>query len=92
MRYRDLPAPRPDRVLKNGTRILAHQPILYCYGCGGEFSATPGDYWQYPRDAEIECGECGDPLSLVVKRTVYEEVDLDVSGGGGEEAPQHGPR
>jgi len=76
MIYGQLPKPIPDRVLGGQIRILAQQPILYCDGCGGEYSANPGDYWQVPRHEEITCGECGDLLRLVMKRTIYEDVEL----------------
>jgi hypothetical protein len=50
--------------------IGRERPILLCVGeCGGEFSATRGDYFQLPADHIFEC--CDEPMRLVFKRTRY---------------------
>lgn len=50
--------------------------MLLCYGCGGEFSATHGDYsFRLPASHVLRC-ECpeGKPLRLVRKVVRYETV------------------
>jgi len=50
------------------------RPILYCDSCGGEWSATPGDYFMLPADYVFKCNTCGGvPMRLVTKRTVYQD-------------------
>ena len=60
------------RDLKNQTGANGPRPILFCAVCGSENSANSGDYWDWPDDHEFKC--CGKPMSLCIKRTVYEEV------------------
>jgi uncharacterized protein with PIN domain len=48
--------------------------FLTCLDCGGEFSATSGDYFMLDPDEVLECSECGGPLSLVTERKVQEIV------------------
>lgn len=72
IRVKDLPAPRPGHDLPDGGHVEAQQPVLYCEWCGGEYSANPSDYFAAPPDRVLEC--CEEPLRLVLKRTVYEDV------------------
>lgn len=65
MKYKELPAPRPDHQ---------QQPMLLCRGCHGEYSATPGDYFTRDPNEEITCGECGEHLELVDKTIKYVPV------------------
>ena len=48
------------------------RPLLFCYICGGEYSADRGDYFMIPANHVLTC--CGEPLALVVKKTVYEPL------------------
>ena len=41
--------------------------FLYCGVCGGEYSASSGDYWNCSPDHELKC--CDEPLELAVKKT-----------------------
>jgi hypothetical protein len=61
--------------LKDQTGTIVVQPCLRCDNCNAEFSANSGDYWQQPKDAEIICGECQEPLRLVTKQTVFVPVN-----------------
>lgn len=74
MRYKDLPAPRPDSVTAHGFCIYAQQPMLRCMHCQEDYSACPGDYFLSDPDEEIICQDCGDPLLLVDKIIKYVEV------------------
>ena len=74
--FGDLPPTPPYRTLPNGAIVEPRRPILYCSSCGDEASADPGDYWNVRHDRPIICGNCGDPMRLVDKRTVYEDVVL----------------
>lgn len=47
--------------------------LLYCPTCGLECSANSGDYFLAPLDTVLEC--CEEPMILVTKRTIFEEVD-----------------
>jgi hypothetical protein len=46
--------------------------MLYCECCSSECSATRGDYFQRPLDHTFTC--CGEPMRLVRKRVMYEDV------------------
>jgi len=48
-----------------GTKIPHANAYVYCAQCGGEYSATPGDYWNAPDELGMEC--CDTPLVLCVK-------------------------
>lgn len=56
-----------DQIGTTGPR-----PILYCSICEGEYSANAGDYWSCSDDTVLTC--CDEPLLLVVKSTVYKQV------------------
>jgi hypothetical protein len=74
--YGALPEPIPDTVLPSGARILHRQPQIACSnGCHGEYSANPGDYWNYPKDAPIVCDDCGEPMIVVHERTYHVPAD-----------------
>jgi hypothetical protein len=60
--------------LRSHTGTPGPRPILVCTGCGGEYSADAGDYWDRPASKHIQCGECGCAVKLVLKRTVYQET------------------
>lgn len=49
-------------------------PMLYCPRCGGESSASRGDYFWQPPTKPFRCGACRGPLVLVTKRIVIEAV------------------
>ena len=44
-------------------------PLLYCYGCGSEFSANSGDYFMASPDHVFMC--CGMEMELVTKEVTY---------------------
>jgi hypothetical protein len=44
--------------------------LAYDRSTGDTFSASSGDYWQQPDDEPLT-GEDGEPLILVLKRTLY---------------------
>jgi hypothetical protein len=60
------------RDLKDQIGTKGPRPLLYCEVCGAENSASKGDYWNCRPDYVFTC--CGEPMTLVVKRTVYQEV------------------
>lgn len=45
-----------------------------CHKCGGEYSATYGDYFMASDSRPLTC--CGRPVALVTRRTVYEEIGI----------------
>lgn len=47
-------------------------PILICIDCGAEHSANKADYFMYSNTFPFIC--CSEPMKLVIKRIVYEEV------------------
>ena len=59
--------------------------ILYCRRCGGEYSATPGDYWDLDGNYDFCCycqenddgtfSTVGTPMELVVKHTTYKVLE-----------------
>ena len=54
------------------------KPILACQGeCGGEFSASRGDYWNVPEDTFMTC--CGKPMILVTKHTIYRPYKIQAT-------------
>lgn len=60
----------PDRVTGE---------FLHCWRCGGEFSATRGDYFWMPSDKALECrgshGAYHRPIALqLVRRHSFLEV------------------
>jgi hypothetical protein len=46
--------------------------FLFCECCGGEYSATRGDYWQKPVTEVFAC--CDEPMRLVRKVTTLVDV------------------
>lgn len=62
----------PD--LRGQSRIAS--PLLLCRACGGEYSATRGDYFLLPRDHVLTCanGHRAWRLELVTRHTVYRPV------------------
>ena len=58
-----------DQILTTDRRIL------YCPGCGGEWSGNAGDYWDYPDSHIFGCGDCGIELDLVNKRVTIDYCD-----------------
>lgn len=44
--------------------------FLLCKDCGGEFSASHGDYFMRGEDEPFIC-QCGNPLVLATKRTIF---------------------
>jgi len=61
------------RDLKDQIGTAGPHPILYCPKCGAEFSANAGDYFMSRPDRVFK--HCGRLMLLVVKRTVFEEVE-----------------
>jgi hypothetical protein len=59
--------------LKNQTGTHDPHPVLYCRDCGAEYSANKGDYFMHPPTYPFFC--CDQPMILVVKKTVFEEVE-----------------
>jgi hypothetical protein len=57
------------RDLPDTGHTSAGRVVLLCHACGGEYGATPGDYWQLAPDDELEC--CGEPCILATVRTTY---------------------
>lgn len=56
---------------------LKHVPpgtVQYCLECSQTYSATHGDYFMRSDDTPLRC--CGRPVRLVIRRTVYEEVQV----------------
>jgi hypothetical protein len=45
--------------------------FMFCPSCGGEYSASSGDYWNLPEDYVFKCGECKNEMQLATKSTVY---------------------
>ena len=67
VRVRDLPEhPRPG-------------VMLYCYRCGGEWSATRGDYFMAAPDHVFRCEHCPrqPTLTLVERRTIHRAIEED---------------
>jgi hypothetical protein len=62
VRVRDLPATAP------------YGTLLWCQTCGGEYSATQGDYFLRVPDSILTC--CEQPLELVFKQTVFTPVNV----------------
>lgn len=54
--------------------LSSQRPILKCFQCGNECSAHRGDYFNRPETYPFFC--CDFPMKIVIKRTVYEEVEL----------------
>ena len=54
---------------EHGSRLM-----VYCSGCGDEYSADPSDYWQLRGDDIPDDHECGGTLILAVKHTSIEKV------------------
>jgi len=70
MTYADLPE-ITSKTLPDGSVILSRRPSLYCRQCSkGPFSADRGDYWLHDSTAEIVCQDCGEPVTIVIERTV----------------------
>lgn len=42
---------------------------MKCFICNGEYSASKGDYWDYPDTWVFRC--CDEPMELVRKQTKY---------------------
>jgi hypothetical protein len=58
-----------------GTRRSEPDPSLFCQNCSCSWSANKGDYFNLPKDHIFTCSECKEPLMLVRKRVVIEEVE-----------------
>lgn len=52
-----------------------HGVILRCLYCGGEYSATRGDYFMADPNTVMKCHNR--PMALVRRRTVYEQVKVN---------------
>ena len=65
------------RTLSDGSYLEPERPLLFCPGCGAEWSAEPGDYWRLPADYAFACTDCNRPLTLVRKRAVYEDWPIE---------------
>lgn len=61
------------------------RPVLYCKKCGSTHSADAGDYFYASRDMVLS--HCGEPMSLVVRRVVFDEVVVE-----GSDVDAHGAR
>ncbi len=42
-------------------------PMMYCPGCGAEYSACPVDYWFVKNDKPFRCEECDKDYVLAVR-------------------------
>jgi hypothetical protein len=72
IRQRDL----PESTLPEAGGLGAGA-FLYCRRCGGEFSATRGDYWALAPDAAMTCnGWPGARHRLIALRLVRRECQL----------------
>ena len=68
IKVKDLPArdrTSEDRTAPDGSKyiLLGHPMFLHCRVCGGEFSATRGDYFLADPDQIMR--HCGRPMQLV---------------------------
>ncbi len=75
IRIKDLPpwaAVRRVETPHGPVWIEAEHPSLYCTECGEHTSANPGDYWEADPETVITC--CGEPVRLVRRRVVLEDV------------------
>lgn len=54
----------------------AYGILLSCLFCGGEHSATAGDYFLCDGTDTIECGECGEPLGLYRRLVTFKPVEI----------------
>lgn len=64
IRVKDLPP--------NGGTHESGPVFLHCAHCGGEFSATRGDYFM--ADPDTVMMHCGHPMQLVTKHVTLKEV------------------
>lgn len=78
VRVRDLPDPdrtHETRTAPDGsTYTLVGRPVLLrCPACGGEYSATRGDYFLSPPETVMACrqGHRAVPLVLVTREVRY---------------------
>lgn len=55
--------------LKDGILDKTWKALMYCRGCGAEYSANSGDYWDTPAEHKFQC--CGKTMDLVTKKTLY---------------------
>jgi hypothetical protein len=53
-------------------RTAPAKTMQYCWICGGEWSATYGDYFMRKDDDLLLC--CDQPVALVTKRAVYTTI------------------
>ena len=63
-----------DKTAPDGSKytLLGHPVFLQCRICGGEFSATRGDYFMASPDQVMT--HCGRPMRLVTERRQLIEV------------------
>jgi hypothetical protein len=59
--------------LKDQTTIPGPHPFLKCFECGCESSANKSDYF-WAKDT-LPFFHCDQPMQLVSKRVVYQEVE-----------------
>ncbi len=48
---------------------------IFCYSCGGEYSATAGDYFLAPDEQEFHC--CEDTCSLVLRGNRWQGDEIE---------------
>lgn len=76
---------------KDGSRyaVEPRHPMLYCEDCGQTSSANPGDYWDLPKSHVFMC--CEQPMRLVNRLTVYQDVSPEVCPSCGSDEGQYVP-
>ena len=84
IRVRDLPErdrTAEEKTTADGSKytLLGHPVFLHCRICGGEFSATKGDYFM--ADPNTVMKHCGRPMHLVTERRQLIEVPVPVQEG-----------
>jgi hypothetical protein len=50
-----------------------NKAVMYCEICHSEYSATAGDYWNYPDEHEFKC--CGKVMQLGTFVRVFVPVE-----------------
>ena len=88
IRKRDLPPSGVSVRLSTGAYLVLPTYAVRCSVCGGQYSADPGDYWQWGADDVIpfECCEGAEfELGREVRQWVPVGADSAQSGEVGHE-------
>ncbi len=51
-----------------------HNVMLHCEECDSTYSADKADYWNVPKNEVMTCGCTEEPLRLIRKRVILEDV------------------